>query len=348
MTPDTLIIDRTFRGLGRLKKATGTTNPAMRRKLNRMLTALADGGRLDILRAIRDGKLTLAQVYDAFIRRDLDALPTADTIQPLVRAMRSWIDALESSGDCSHHHAVSLKQSVRYIEKAAPKAALHELDAIIESLRTTLGRAHPRSFNLARAAALAFVRDTLKRSHPLWNHIAAVRTRPIREQPPRPILTPARMRSLFPNPGSDRVDAIAWAMVTTGMHAKEYWGQWETQLDRVRIYGTKRKGRRRDVPLVMQPAVPRLSRSHWQLTLRRRETGVQPYDFRRAYAQWMEEAHISRARRKAYLGHGKSDVTDVYERHEVTAFLVADAEKLRAFLDLPPTIAHTVPKLEIA
>jgi hypothetical protein len=37
-----------------------------------------------------------------------------------------------------------------------------------------------------------------------------------------------------------------------------------------------------------------------------------------------------------YMGHGAKDVTDLYEEHEVTAFLVEDATKLREFLKLDP------------
>jgi hypothetical protein len=58
-----------------------------------------------------------------------------------------------------------------------------------------------------------------------------------------------------------------------------------------------------------------------------------PYDLRRSFANWMEAAGIPRTRRKLYLGHGAADVTDLYERHEVQAFLLEDGRKLRAWID---------------
>lgn len=63
MTPDSLGIDRIFPGVGRIKRRTGTTVPAIRSKINRMLEALYQNGRLDILAAIRDGQL--APLHDA-------------------------------------------------------------------------------------------------------------------------------------------------------------------------------------------------------------------------------------------------------------------------------------------
>ena len=47
---------------------------------------------------------------------------------------------------------------------------------------------------------------------------------------------------------------------------------------------------------------------------------------------WMEEAGIQRTRRKMYHGHGVKDVTELYERHEVAAFLDSDADLLRQHL----------------
>jgi hypothetical protein len=52
------------------------------------------------------------------------------------------------------------------------KATVHDLARLLTSLRKTLGAKHPRSYNLARSAALGFLRDTVKRSHGLY---AAVR-----------------------------------------------------------------------------------------------------------------------------------------------------------------------------
>ena len=46
----------------------------------------------------------------------------------------------------------------------------------------------------------------------------------------------------------------------------------------------------------------------------------------------MEEAGISRTRRRLYRGHGPKDVGDLYEEHEVRAFLGEDRELLLAYL----------------
>ncbi len=345
MTPTSLIIDREFKGVGRIKKATGTMRPDVRKRQSRMLTVLYEDGRLDILRAIRDGDLTLAEVHAAYQRKELDKLPTADTVKPLAVAMKAWIDGLIVPREASKKHKESLETSRRYFERHKKNAPIADLPTILDALRATLGKQHPRSFNLARAAALAFVRATLKKSHPLWLAVAAVEVCKLGEGRAHSPLSPEQMRAWFPAPATDPVDAIAWGMATTGMGAGEYWGRWSVESDRVHIAGTKRKGRVRDVPLVRAPAVPSMHRRTFEDKVRERVPAITVYDLRRTFANWLEAAGIPRTRRKLYLGHGAGDVTGLYELHEVRAFLATDAVSMKAYLGLPDGPAR---KLEVA
>lgn len=333
MMPPTLQIDLRFPGVGRINRASGTTDPKVLRKIKRMLAELKDDGRLDILRAIRDGHVTCLEVYDAWRRRALHELPVGDTMPLLSAAMLAWITGAKR--EYSTNHLVNLETARRYFEVEDPKARVADLPRILDRLRETLGAKYPRSFNLARGSATSFIRHTLKRSHPIYLACAAVEPRKVKKRPPPAVMTPELMRERFPNPATDKVDAIAWSMVTTGMGSKEYWGRWHSLPDRVHIDGTKRAGRVRDVPFIQAPAVPRLSRDRFTRVFRERLQGViTPYDLRRTYSKWLELARIPRSRRRLYMGHGAKDITDLYEAHEVTAFLLEDAKTLRAYLGL--------------
>jgi integrase len=338
---ETLRLDRTFKGIGRIAKATGTDDPAIRDNISELLTRLYRRGHFDVLRAIRDGRVTMLEVYEADERGALDSLPIG-TGQPLATAMHEWIESLLVAVEYSAKHVESLETSRRYLERASKRATVSDLPRLLERLRDgTLGRTHARSFNLVRSAALAFVRATLKKSHPLYIAVAAVEPRTVAKHAVRTLVTPDMMRAWFPSPETSKVDAIAWSMVTTGMGPKELWGAWETRADRVHVFGTKREGRDRDVPLCRAPTVPQLSRDRFEKLFRARQLGVTPYDLRRTYAKWMESAGIPRTRRRMYMGHGVRDVTDLYERHEVAAFLVDDAKLMATFLSAKPHV-HTV------
>lgn len=344
MTPDTLPIDRTFKGVGRIKKASGTTNPVVRNKINRMLTALSEDGRhIALLKAIKRGEVPLLEALDAYTHKTLDKLATGETARQLDATMEAWIDSLNVPADCSAKHKASLQQSRKYLKDAKPKAIVADLPALLEGLRVTLGGKHARSFNLARSAAQAFVRSTLKRSHPLWLAVAAVEPRkqkPARKHNP---LSLEQFRNLFHDHPTDHVELIAWGMVLTGMGAEEYWGEWRIEGNAVHIVGTKRKGRVRDVPLVHYGlGRPMIHRRTFENKVRARTRSITVYDIRRTYAHWLEMAGVPRSRRKLYLGHGSGDVTGLYEIHEVRAFLQADAERLRVFLGLATTIGPTV------
>ncbi|MHB1097822.1 MAG: hypothetical protein ACYC3F_16815 [Gemmatimonadaceae bacterium] len=342
MSPETLVIDRTFRGVGRIKKATGTTNPAVKRRIVAMLVALADEGRLDYLRAIRDGQLSLRQVYEAYTAKGLDKLPIGATAQNLVVAMTAWIDGLRVPDEVSAKHHRSLQMSCTYIQRRHGKAMVGEIPAVVRSLRDSLGREHPRTFNLLRSAALAFVRQTFSRAHPLWLEVAAVEIRKVKARTKRTPLSVVQMQGFFPAPASDPIDAIAWSLATTGMRPKEYFGAWHVLPDRVHVIGTKTHNAVRDVPLVWRPVVPAIARVTFEKGLRKRTRAITAYDLRRTFANWMEAAGIPRTRRRLYLGHGAGDVTGLYELHEVAAYLTADATTLKRHLGIVTTNSSTM------
>lgn len=340
MSPATLVIDREFAGVGRIKKASGTTNPVVKRKISKMLTELKGEGRLDLLRDIRDGHYSLMEVYDAYRRNALHEIATGPTAKPLADAMRKWIEKHRTGTEYSADHLTSLEQSLKKLLDTeltgveSPKIA--DLPDVLETLRDSLGEAQPRSFNLARSAASAFVRAKFKRSHPLYIAIIAVERRKEPKPEPRPDLTVEWMRNMFPAPEADAQDACAWAMALSGMGPKEYWGRWELQSDRVKVYGTKREARVRDVPLVQPIPSPRLTRDAFRQRLEHRtKHKVTPYDFRRTFARWMERAGVMRSRRIYYMGHAAGDVTALYEQSEIDGYLVSDAQLLRRYVGLP-------------
>jgi integrase len=349
VTPLTLIIDRQFRGVGRLKVRSGTMNEVVRRKINEMLDELFDAGRLEILRAIREQEVYVMEVYSAFRAKQLDKLVIGPTARPIAIAMKSWIDKLVTDGpspDYSPKHKEAHETSRRVLEKARGAAKVADVASVLEELRESAwARKHPRSFNMTRSSVLSFIRSTLKRSHPLWLAVAAVEKRRVKKATKRTPLTVEQMRNFFPHPETDWLDAIAWGMATTGMGGKEYWGRWNVLADRVHIAGTKTAHRTtdsrvRDVPLIWTPAVPKFNRRKFEDDLRTRTRSITVYDLRRTYATWLEAAGIIRARRITYLGHSRGDVTGLYEQHEVDAYLADDAQKLRAFLKLPHTVSH--------
>jgi integrase len=295
-----------------------------------MLDGLFNAGRLDVLRAIQKGTYTLLQVYEFYRINELEKLPTAQTMGELETAFKAWIEDKE----CGDAHKRSLHQSLRHLLSVAKRTpAIADLPELLEDLRVQMRKeAHAPSFNRAKAAVQAFVKSKLKKNHPLYHSVGAVEGMQEKRQREGNRLTVQEFNALCVKLSSDD-RLIAEAMAYTGMGWTEYNGRWELKSDRVLIHGTKRKGRERFVPKVGNPQ--RIERGYKSFRLELAKASgnrVTPYDLRRTYATWLEDAEIPRTRRKLYMGHGARDVTDLYERREVERFLSADSEKLSRFI----------------
>ena len=146
-------------------------------------------------------------------------------------------------------------------------------------------------------------------------------------------LTPDEVREIA-SKLHPRYGQMVWAMALTGMGPEEYWSlRWHQYADRVHIVGTKRAGRVRDVPCAHSVTPPSIMYAAFRRYLREASEGrATPYDLRRTYANWLESAGVPRTRRRLYMGHGTKDVTDLYEFHEITAFLKEDAERLKSYV----------------
>src|SRR6266568_3160994 len=67
-------LDRAFPGVGRITVASGATTKDEAKKRNALLTRLYDQGRLDLLKSIQTGMLSVTEVYFAARTERLDTL----------------------------------------------------------------------------------------------------------------------------------------------------------------------------------------------------------------------------------------------------------------------------------
>lgn len=327
------VLDRQFRGVGRIKRSSGTDDAKLFRLLDSMLTTLFKSGRVDILQAIHSGVLTPLEVWSRYRLGELDRLPTVETMKPLKSELETWV----ATSEAGQWNRQSRKYAVAALLRLARKdATVQDIHPLLREYATKAKG--PAMFNRTRAAMLAFVRDTIGRSHPIYGKLLEVRVKKEAHREGNP-QTVAQLTALAEKLHAAHA-AIAWSMALTGMGPGELWGSWSQEKDRIHIRGTKRSGRVRDIPLVRPISRPtRTYRSFLVALGKASGETVLPYDLRKTFATWMEEAPIPRTRRKLYMGHGATDVTDLYERHDVERFLKEDGERLRAFLGDAPVRA---------
>ena len=336
-----LPIDVRIPGVGRVKKRSGVRTKAERDDLVAMLRLLPKQGQLELVRDIQAGRRELLDVYAHFTAGTLAQLRGPQDDQPLSALLDDWLDhAL-----CADGTRQNRRDAFRALKADGRRTYLfRDLPSMLKAHRERCEAAgYPRAFNIARTCVQAFLRDKLGKRKPLTLEVADVAMLRERKQG-RQGLTVADALAVRDGLGVQAGRAW-WSMCLTGMGPKEYWVDgWRVEADRVHIDGAKvvRRGvdgafgRVRDVPLVDYPVRPEITRAGFATALRRlsEKTGttVSPYQARKTFARWMEDAGIPRVRREVYRGHGKRDIGDLYERYEVAAYLREDAQKLRGLL----------------
>lgn len=261
----------------------------------------------------------------------LEEVPSADVLPPLKPSWEAWVAAK----DYSKEYRASIGSTLNALLRLGSEPTIGHLPTLLRAYRDECKReAKAVQFTRAKAHVQAFVRDTLRKRHEVYRDVTDIDVLPAAGQVLRRPQKPDALRDLLALlPSVHR--RLAWEMAVTGMGPKEYWGQWSCRQlpPHVHIEGTKRASRVRDVPLwAGNLAGPRRSRSAFRAAWDRHlgdKLGI--YDLRRSFAVWMEDAGIPRSRRKLYLGHSAGDVTGLYERRELLAWLEKDGERLRAY-----------------
>lgn len=320
-------VDRVFRNVGRIHRATGTSDKAVAKAIDTMLTQLYSNGRLDVLESLRDKRLTFLEVYSDWRTTGVERLPSAATLGAAIPRWEKWAASLEPE----HRRVASGWARKVLVSHLAPGAAVRALPDAARAFQLTFAT-QPRSANLMRSLVLAFLRDTVGRGNPLYVELASLRR--IKEpRQTRRKMSLADVQAAAAAVGP-RLAPIVWSLALTGMRPKEYWSTpWRVMPDRVRIEGTKSAGAFRDVPLLGMIVSPVVARVTFRKAFKAALPDWKVYDTRHAYSGILEEAGVPRARRLLYMGRGPKDVQDLYEFREVTEFLAIDAVRILAYLE---------------
>jgi hypothetical protein len=337
VTP-TLPIDVRIPGVGRVKKQSGVRSTRERNDLVAMLRLLPKQGYVDLVREIKAGRRALLEVYAHFTAGTLDQLRGPRDDAALWPLAERWCD----DAPVAESTRLQRRDTIARLRKLAiGSPTLRDLPALLAEFRATCAaRGHATTFNRAKAACQALLRDTIGRHTNAWARVSDVPgLREAKQGRPGLTLSDAIVIRQQLARRSPRAARIWWSMCLTGMGPKELWEDgFQVLDDRIHIGGKKAVGRNRDVPLVDYPTQPELTREGFKSALQRfntkraRSEWVTPYRARKTFDRWLQDAGIPRARRIPYMGHGRRDVTDRYELYEVEAYLRDDAAAMRGLL----------------
>jgi hypothetical protein len=328
-----LPIDVIIPAVGRIKKQSGVFTKGERDELVAMLKTLPKQGNVALVQDIQAGRRGLLDVYPHYVAGTLAQLQGPQDDAALAPILEPWLDTAQ----CADGTRENRRAAFRTLQADRRRAyLLRDLPEMVQSYKAECERDHyPRAFNIARTAVQAFLRDCVGKRKPLTLAVADIEQLKERKKG-RKGLALADAIAVRDGLGG-AAGRVWWSMVLTGMGPKEYFTDgWQVLADRVHINGEKTEYRGRDVPLVDYPVRPEIKRTGFNSAIRRYSIAAgitfNPYQARKSFTRWMEEARVPRARRVAYLGHSAADVQDAYELYEIDAYLREDAERMRALI----------------
>lgn len=323
------VIDRRYRGIGRIVRASGTSDKKTFRAILTMLSQLYATGKHEVLREIQAGSVTPLEAFGYWQSEQLDALPSVATLKPISPTIEDWIKTHDVQPITRRNYTSEI---ARFIKVVGNSTFTMLAEAVTTYRKHCADHDLNRTFNALRTVLLAYINHELGRSSWLYGKVSDIAGLAIDAPTRAPQLTVVQADQLLAALPDAHAE-IARAMLLTGMGWGEVSGKWEVLKDRVAIYGTKTEYRVRFVPLLAADIQhPTRSNKAFRTALRAVRDDLSPYSFRRSYAHWMELSFIPRSRRKQYLGHSTGDVTGGYETSEVEAFLADDAARLKAFM----------------
>src|SRR5262245_10665449 len=159
--------------VGRIKRV---TDRRLRNDIVAMLRALAvqaqhEPKRWALLWDIKDGRRSLEDVFALYQAGRLNELPGLQLTADLEDAVDAWVATFE----VAEKHKLSVQDSFRALRgQLQRRATVSDVPQLVALYRAACAET-PRQFNLARAAALAFFRDTLSEQHSLYADVRIVK-----------------------------------------------------------------------------------------------------------------------------------------------------------------------------
>lgn len=351
MTPRTLIFERRYPSIGRIRIASGTTSARRRDKYHEMADDLYYGAspRHDVIRDIKAHRRTLADVYPYWSTNRMHLLPAGGASDRLAAAWAAWAAGRDVGPDWSKAIGDAW---TRIVGHAGEDAAVSALPDALLALRRAMGERHPRAWNVTRGIAVHFLSDHLGERDPVTDRargVKRVKDTPTRKRArearkhPLPVAAFAAMLSAFPH---ERHRAALWALASTGMRPEEYWEEkgirWTPEAAGgarvIHVHGIKTDAAERYLPDLGRCARPQVTREAMkqQLRLRLRLGQIPPftlYDCRRSFEHWCEEARLRDAHIKRYFGHGPKSLTQSYGFADVEPYIAEDRATLLAYVE---------------
>jgi hypothetical protein len=294
-------IDKRYKGIGRIQRASGTTDKKTFNGILAMLTQLHQTAKFDVLKEIQAGVITPLEAYAHWRDGKLDYLPSAKTLQLVDPTVIKFIE--------QHYKIPTTRRAYLFaVQRFVATMGNHPIQHLPQKIKLYRRKCQDAdveaTFNRLRIVIKAYLSDTFTRKSALWVAATEIGTLSYEEKTTEPLTVPYfnSLETLLPDP----YFAMVKTMCLTGMGWSEFAGKWRIESDRVWIHGQSLRK-----------------------ALKKIDPSLHVYRFRHTFQHWLERSRLIPSHIKFYMGHSDS----TYSKHDIEPFLKEDAEAIRAYLE---------------
>lgn len=347
----TMMIDRRFRGIGRIKVASGTLSKPTINMYNAALTDLFNTGQFEPLRALKEkwkvGRgetVTPKMVYDWW-RDRTKPVPWAKGSVNAHEILKDFIDRKGGNRrlEDTTCRTYSARLNVLEDKYTISAVALREIPQVLEKYQRECEATQPpqvSAFSNTRALVQGCVGDTLGVDSDAYKAIVKmglVKAKGVIRKKRNNPFSPAELDAVLLNHEDKNLADIIWFMCCVGCGPKEFFEDgWKFEGEKViRVYGVKNdKRHNRPVPVVfrtLRPDPNAIGMRMFYKKFRSLFPGHTPYDGRRTFQTWCLKAGIDRMHIKVYSGHLRS-VSENYTEEDVERWVDKDRVLLADYI----------------
>ncbi len=329
--------DFTRLGVGRLTMSSRTKQPKEFERRDQLLSKLAESSQIEVLKAFRDGSISIEQLIEADRQQ---RLRSADLLADIVIRRNLW-DAIDSTLPQMGRQPVTRKRYKVSLDALRDKAAaylnatatLADLGRVPwNELQTQWGGSSADWNHLRRAVSTLLSTVLNDKYHPLRRLVIgkfpkASETQRTPDLSPEDFLRIVEKAPLHARP-------CYMVLVLTGMRVGEYLRCTKFQLRRkecgIDVPGTKTGGSAATIYVsadywkwvelgIPSPLRYKWLRTHWKRACEAAEiSNVTLHDLRHCFAQWSVNAGIPEAKVQVALRHASAEMTRRYSKQKAT------------------------------
>ena len=327
-----LNLDFTRIGVGRIARSSHTTDYKEHQRRVDILIKLSESGQIEVLRAFKDGRITIEQLVEANREQRLktsDLLGMLTLRKPLWAAISATLPSMGRSEATRKRYQVSLDAlKIKGANYVGERGTVADLERVRwGELQVNWGRSSS-DWNHLRRAVSTFLTTLLEdKFHPFRRSV--IRRIPIAVEVARvPDVTPDVFWQIL-NHVPKKYRSCFIALAATGMRIGEYLRCTRFHLKpktfAVSVPGTKTAGSAEDVSVhpklwpYVEAAIPsplgyKALRRHWKAACAKALVDVRIHDLRHCYGQWAVDQGVPEAKVQSALRHKTAAMTRRYTK----------------------------------